>query len=122
MYTLINLTPHDINIYGDGSLDDKDKILLTLPSKGIARCEQTIRSEGYIGLEEKLEDGRHISIPIQRSSYGKVTGLPAPTNKTIYVVSALVAQQAKRNDVVCPIDYVRDEKNRIIGCRGFSKV
>lgn len=122
MYRLVNLTPHDINIYGDGSLDDKDKVLLTLPSKGIARCDQIIHSEGYIGLEETLEDGRHISIPILRSSYGRVTGLPAPTDKTIYVVSALVAQQAKRNDVVCPIDYVRDEKNRIIGCRGFSRV
>lgn len=122
MYTLINLTPHDINVYGDGSLDDKDKILLTLPSKGIARCEQEMYSEGYIGLEEKLKDGRHISIPIKRSSYGEITGLPEPADNIIYVVSALVAQQAKRNDVVCPVDYVRDEKNRIIGCRGFSKV
>ena len=49
MYKLINLTPHDIYLYGDGSLDDKDKLLLTVPSTGvIARVEQSMEKEGYI--------------------------------------------------------------------------
>ena len=123
MYKLINLTPHDIYLYRDGSLDDKDKLLLTVPSTGvIARVEQSMEKEGYIGLNSTLQDGRHISVPIVKSKYGKISGLPAPQENTIYIVSGIVAQQANRDDVVFPTDFVRDDKNRIIGCRAFSKV
>lgn len=104
--TLINLTPHEINIHC-GS-----EVISVPPSGTLARC-----------AEVRTEVGRVTDIPVTRVSYGEVSGLPEPDGKTGYIVSALVAQAVKgRGDVFIPGPAVRDEAGRIVGCLGLSVV
>ena len=106
---LINLTPHDINIHlGDGSI-------VTIPRSGlVARCETQIRDLRPIfgPLGE--------SIPYHEIGYGQVQNLPAKQEGTLFIVSALVAQQFPRGDLVIVDDLVRDEQGQVIGCRSLA--
>ena len=101
----VNLTPHAIRL-NDGRVFE--------PSGSIARVSQSI--------SEFDENG----IAIQ--SFGEVSGLPAPIEGTIYIVSAMVlgrAQAEGRNDVVAPATghpkCVRDEAGRIVSVPGFLR-
>ncbi len=106
MAEIVNLTPHPINIVmGDGEVR-------TIPPSGtVARCRETTETVGEVN-----------GIPVIRKSFGSVENLPDPSSGTIYVVSALVAQAARREDVVCPGDPVRDDKGQIIGCKALCRV
>ena len=66
----------------------------------------------------------------RRTAYGgdaqhEVQGLPAPEEGVYLIVSALVAQAAKRADVVSPAtghpDVVRDQKGQIASVPGFVR-
>lgn len=106
--TIINCTPHAINFVNA----DNEVIRILEPSGIIPRVSSTSNILGEI-------DG----IPEETTSYGEVTGLPAPAEDTIYVVSAMVAQACpERNDLRIPGQQVRDSQGRIIGCRSLSKV
>lgn len=103
---LINLTPHEIRIIRDDGN-------ITLPPSGtIARCTVTRKQVGSV-------DG----IPINRTVFGAVEGLPEPTADTYYIVSAIVAQACPdRSDLLITDDAVRDDQGRIIGCRALATV
>lgn len=107
---IINLTPHDITITNGTST-------VTVKPSGLARCEET--SEEIKVVEDW--------IPVLRTTYGKISGLPEPEENTIYVVSARVAQALKetnpgRTDVMIPAKTLRDSEGNIIGCSGLSIV
>ena len=93
---IINLTPHDIRVrFHDSAIPEAQDGDIVFPSSKIsARIEQTsVVSESVNG------------IPVMRSVFGAIVGLPDPQPDTIYVVSLPVAQQAAmqgRNDVVSP--------------------
>lgn len=98
----VNLTPHQINEQTTG---------LSIPSSGVARVK--IKSR----IIDTIDD-----VPLFHSYYaGNLEGLPEPVEGVIYVVSALAlnAVPADRTDVVAPGDVVRDDKGRVIGCKGF---
>lgn len=82
----INLTPHIVNIQ-----TTKGEIL-SFPSEAQARVAQTSQV-----LVETAE-----GIPIKSTSYGEIEGLPDPQENTIFIVSMLVAQAARRLDVLSP--------------------
>lgn len=104
MITIVNLTPHELNIHAD------DGTITTIaPSGAIARVSQ--QSERIATID---------GIAIARNTYGAVEGLPEPKFGSIYVVSALVLQRTKRTDVFAPGEAVRDDAGRIVGCRGLS--
>ena len=108
---IINLTPHPINF-----LDAENRVILTVPSSGVARAAQRRESIGTI-------DADGVTLPVTRSVFGAVDGLPAPEAGTIYVVSAITAQAVpEREDVLIVDDSVRDENGRIIGVRGLAHV
>ena len=108
---IVNLTPHALNF-----LDAENRVVLTVPSSGVARAAQRRENIGTIDV-----DG--VTLPVTRSVFGAVEGLPAPEADTIYVVSALTAQAVpKREDVFIVDDSVRDENGRIIGVRGLAHV
>lgn len=70
-----------------------------------------------------VEDGRQ-HIPIGRAAWGQVVGLPAPESGIYHVVSVIVAEAAVDagrtiDDLLVPGDQVRDDKGRIVGCRGL---
>ena len=106
---LVNLTPHDIHIIVDGTS-------LTIPKTGdLARAKEEVFNEGCIEVEG-------LQVPVVRKEFGEIINLPAPEEGTIYIVSAIVATAANRDDVVCPGNPVRDESGNIIGCAALCKV
>lgn len=73
---MINLTPHAVTFYAS----DGNTVLQTIPSSGVARAEQERESVGEVN-----------NIPVFKTSYGAVEGLPDPKRGTIYIVSVLTA-------------------------------
>lgn len=114
---IVNLTPHALNlVVGDRTV--------TIPPSGtVARVNVTRTVVDTVSV-----DG--VEIPINETVYGEVVGLPDPAvlnipelqPDTVYIVSALVAQAAKRPDVLIPDDLVRDEAGRVIGARALARV
>jgi hypothetical protein len=103
---VINLTPHDLNLYKEGELVE------TIPSQGFARARQINTHIGNIN-----------GYPLSKVTYGETENMPAPQKGVIYVVSSITAQASiDRDDVVTPTGMVRDENGRIIGCTGFAKL
>ena len=110
---IINLTPHPLNLMPEGS----DGPTVTIPPSGIvARCATSRVQVGTVTV-----DG--IAIPVNRTQFGEVTGLPDPQPDTIYIVSAVVAQAVpNRPDVFIVDDTVRDEQGRIIGAKALAHI
>lgn len=97
---IVNLTPHAITLCGK-----------TYESAGCARVTSTKQIVGNL-------DG----IPVNMVQYGEIYGLPEPVAGTIYIVSAIVATRANRDDCFVVDDTVRDERGRIVGCNALAKV
>jgi hypothetical protein len=105
MIKIVNLTPHAIVLRG--SAGDT-----TVPPSGtIARVSST---------PGVLTERTGIPVPVAGpTTFGDVTGLPAPEDGTIYIVSGLVAGRVARSDVFAPgtgpaDNPVRDEKGNIV--------
>lgn len=113
MLNIINLTPHVINLMPEGA--DGPTITIS-PSGLVARC-----AVERVEVDAVTVDG--IFVPVNRTLFGEVSGLPDPQPNTIFVVSALVAQAVpERQDVFVVDDAVRDDQGRIIGARALAHV
>jgi len=111
---IINLTPHRVSvIFETPSLENEalgDENVTNFDSDGVARVATS--SELVCRIN---------GIPVVTTAFGEVTGLPAKTNGTYYIVSRIVKQAVPdRDDCLCPGELVRDEKGQPIGCKGFS--
>lgn len=117
---IVNLTPHDVNLVRE----ENGKIVETIkfmPCGTIARCSQTTEKIGDVEID--IGFVTHSPIPITKTTYGEIEGLPEQDRDHIYIVSALVANAATdRYDLVIPNELVRDENGRIIGCKSLAKV
>lgn len=113
MSNIVNRTPHPITIMAADGLT----AIASLPaaSRGeVARVEAVTESDGKIG-----------GIPIMRTRWGQIIGLPAYEAGTYHVVSVIVAEAAvdsgrRSDDLLVPGDQVRDASGRIVGCRGLT--
>lgn len=104
---IINLTPHAVTVLREGA-----EPIEYPPSGAVARCATQRQVVGSLN-----------GIPINRTEFGEVSGLPDPAPGVYYIVSTLVAQALPdRDDLLVPDDTVRDEAGRIIGCRAFARV
>ena len=112
---IVNLTPHAITVLKNG-----EEIAVFAASGSIARCESKTGVVGEIA-----------GIPLTETRFGKLYlidrdkvrhELPAQQDGTFYIVSALVARAAGRDDFVIVNDTVRDDNGRIIGCQSFAHV
>ena len=105
MTIIINLTPHTINATRrDGS------VRAIAPSGSVARCSQS-----------SVEVGEVEGIPLYRTTFGEVTGLPAPEEGVLYIVSALVRMAVPhRADVVSPGELLRGPDGQPVGCKGLA--
>jgi len=108
---LINLTPHEIKIVGE---DGEVKAVIP-PSGKVARVKTKQTVVGFVD-----------DIPIVKTTFGDVEGLPEPQPNTVYIVSSLVAQAIKgRDDIVAPDTspngVVRDNEGRIVGVKRFQR-
>ena len=104
---IVNLTPHDVIV-----VDENGNTIKVFPkSKTPTRCSVSREVIGKVG-----------GYPLYKSVFGAVENLPTPKKGRFYIVSRLVAEAVKRNDLLIPDDTVRDNEGRIIGCRGFSRL
>ena len=106
--TIMNLTPHAVNVLQD------DGSYMTFESVGIARAEQTYEEVCVI-------DG----IEFVKSHYGAPIDLPDPEDGVVLIVSKQTIEAAQGvgrtiNDLVVPVDIIRNEKGQIQGCRKLS--
>lgn len=111
---LINLTPHAVTIMTEfESMDDA----VTIPPSGtVARCTQESEEVDTVKIAG-------LNVPIIRTVFGDVVGLPDPADGTLFVVSRIVAEAARdRKDLVVPAETVRDEAGDIIGCLALAHV
>lgn len=107
--TIINLTPHIINIKGHG-----DATVAIKPEAIPARCVQKNVFVGHVEYQGE-------KFPVFRSEFGKVENLPEPKEGVKYVVSKVVADAVlgTRDDILIPGPAIRDDKGRTIGADGF---
>lgn len=112
---IVNLTPHAITVLKNG-----EEIAVYEASGSIARCEWKTGAVGEIA-----------GIPLTETRFGKLYlidrdrvkhELPEQQDGTFYIVSALVARVAQREDFIIVDDTVRDDKGRIVGCQSFAHV
>ena len=79
MAKFVNLTPHTINITNGAAYAASGQVAR------VANTHTPFDADGVASIE-----------------WWEVTGLPEPQDGVLYIVSALVAQAAKRYDVVSP--------------------
>ena len=105
MKTIINTTPHNVNI-----CDANSKVINTF-----------LKSDNPIRLNSVSNQIGDINgIPVNSVAFGSAN-LPAFQEGIYYIVSALVKNAfPNRPDLLVPHDVVRDEGGNIIGCRSFS--
>jgi len=70
---IVNLTPHEVKV-----LDDDDNVIATFPSVGVARARQ-----------HDVPAGEIESIPVVKTEFGEVSGLPEPTEDAVFIVSRI---------------------------------
>ena len=106
MATLVNLTPHILNIIAaDGST-------VYIPPDG-----NRIARVGSISSIVATVNG----ININRQTFGKVMDLPDAQDGIIYIVSRMVKDRVPdRDDVVVPGVPFRDTDGKVIGAWGLS--
>jgi hypothetical protein len=101
MIKFVNLTPHTINITNGAAYEASGVVAR------VANAHTPFDENGVASIE-----------------WGEVTGLPAPQDGVIYIVSALVAQAAKRPDVVSPASghpNVIRKDGQIVSVPGFVR-
>ncbi len=114
MTRLINLTPHNIVIVGvNGAHMDVP------PSGQVARCATIATDAGSV-----VVDGN--TVRLRSVKMGDISGLPAPQDGVMYIVSQPVLQAAKLSGRVdcCspdtnPDSVIRDPSGQIIGVKGL---
>jgi hypothetical protein len=112
--TIVNLTPHPINLYWDNGSGYKEEGE-TIPSSGFARAKQTSKTTGSLN-----------GYPVKKVEFGGSEGMPAPIPGVNFVVSEITARalkaEGRTEDIFIVTDLVRDENGRIIGCESFAKI
>jgi hypothetical protein len=112
--SITNRTPHPITILAADGI----AVVASYPAglRGeVARVETTTE-----------DDGRLDGVPVMRTRWGQIVGLPTPAAGAYHIVSVIVAEAAidcgrGADDLLVPGDQVRDQQGRIVGCRGLTR-
>jgi hypothetical protein len=109
---IINLTPHDIDVYGF-SLNPVDGPMFTYPASGkVARIAV---------IELGTQQGPDVWYEMVQ--YGHLEGLPPKEEGKKYIVSLVCALAVRgRDDILAPYIEVRNEKGTMVGCRYLQMV
>jgi len=105
---VINLTPHPLTI------ERVDGTVATIPATGVV-ARLAVTREARPAVKTTVGE-----FAVTTPKLGAIEGLPDPQVGKIYVVSALVADAAKRPDVFSPGELLRDAEGKIIGARGLG--
>ena len=118
MVKIINLTPHQVTLVGEGG--EKD----FLPSGLIARAKSKAVPVDCIEVDGSTVEvrERQFGAPILLEG-DKEVPFPDFTNDVYYIVSKILAEACPlRGDLLIPDETVRDENGRIKGCRAFARL
>lgn len=116
--SFLNYTPHDLTVYDS----DKQNIILTVPS-----VKDDNGKPVFVRVNQSYQDVGEINdIPVVRSTFGDVTGLPDKQSNVKLIVSLMVAQALpNRDDLLVPdtnAGAVRSESGQIMGTTRFLTV
>lgn len=109
---IVNLTPHAVSVNEAGAV-------WTMEASGtIARVVDDFGSAERV----VLRNGAAVEVVAVQPGQ-RISGLPAPVDGVLFLVSVRVAQAAPtRADLVFPIDVVRDGLGQVIGCRRLGRL
>jgi len=103
----VNLTQHPISVY-------TGQDIVTHPITSVVARLAT----------KQIVVGHIDDVPIIRTEWGDIIGLPEPEDGVIYITSSIVANAAQRRDVVSPCTSpqfgVRDWNGYVIGTKAFQ--
>lgn len=110
MTSFVNLTPHDVTVF------DGDTPIASWPASGrFARIVEEVSAPTTVDTDQA-------PVPVSQVRYAStVDGLPGKVSGTAYLVSRVLAAAVARDDLYFPLDEVRDETGRIIGCRALGQ-
>ncbi|MFC7331365.1 hypothetical protein [Marinactinospora rubrisoli] len=119
---IVNMTSHRLSMYGPGE-DGEEVVVATYePSGMVARVAHTDSEEivhtdhGPARLLTQRFGDVYVAVDGERRE------MPDPEPGTLLVVSGMVASRLPdRDDVVTPSELVRDEAERVIGCRAWGR-
>ena len=138
---IINTTPHEINIYMEEQTEWNEERkfyqvkageqpVKSIPSSGTTfrmdMQEATItslevRNVDLYSPHLREEDSFNFGVPVMRVWYDGHDEFPKEVEGTYYIVSRLVAENAKdRDDFLMVHRTVRDSDGRIVGCTAFA--
>lgn len=104
--TFVNLTPHSLDIL----LDDGEQ--LHIPHD---------KNDPYVRSVQSNTPTRKVGrVQLYKSTFGEIEGLPEPAENTIYIVSAIIAERIRREDVIAPGVVIRNVDGSIRGANGGS--
>jgi hypothetical protein len=114
--SVINLTPHEINIHVELGSAHLSRTLTIAPSGIVPRVGVSSRPVGYVLIDD-------VQVPVTATTYGTVSDLPDQVLGNVYIVSRVVAEACRdRDDLLIPGEAVRDQGGRVIGCRGLCSL
>ncbi len=108
---IVNLTPHEVKI-----VDGGNNVVAVFPSDGVSWVSQ------YDVLVDEIN-----SIPVVKTEFGEVLGLPEPAEDTVFIVSRITVEVARArglntDDLLITSGAVRDDQGRIVGCRALARL
>ncbi|QUB37497.1 hypothetical protein J5A52_05210 [TM7 phylum sp. oral taxon 349] len=108
---VVNLTLHEVKI-----VDGGNNVVAVFPSDGVARVSQ------HDVLVDEIN-----SIPVVKTEFGEVLGLPEPAEDTVFIVSRITVEVARArglntDDLLITSGAVRDDQGRIVGCRALARL
>lgn len=111
--SLVNLTPHPINIYRDRAVEDGP--------------DEVIPASGTVARIATIELGTNTSPNSRRNyelvEYGHAHDLPQPEPGVDYIVSLVVALACHgRGDLLASYIEVRNAEGTMVGCRYLQRV
>lgn len=121
---LVNLTPHDVNIYREEDLDEYHRV--KFGRRPYCVIPPSAQPTARIVTQERPVDPLNmgdVDIPLNEKVMSHIQNLPAPVDGTFYIVSTIVALYAPhRSDLLAPTGNVRSRTGVIVGCTGFSRM
>lgn len=118
---IINLTPHNIDVYGPDAPDVIAPHMRTAPVRVIPAHPEgaTARIVEHEVADFYLKSERLSAVLVE---FGHVVGLPSRQHGTFYVVSLATAlAMPGRDDLLVPWRQVRNPAGTVIGCRGLAR-
>lgn len=107
---VINLTPHPVDIVTESG------VLTIEPTSPPCRIEITRSAAESI-------DVNGVNVGIFEVSRGTTLDLPPRRNGVQMIVSRMVAEEnPDRDDLVFPLDLVRDDNGGVVGCSSFGRI